>query len=103
MPQVTLTLWPREGPDVGYMANVGLTVLFTEAPEGGYVVTVPALREVVTEGDTLAEAKAAAEEAIVCALLTRRDLGERWPEDVPAPSPRPHVLVERLSPVFAVA
>jgi len=83
--------------------NVTFTVLFSEAPEGGYVVTVPALPEVVTEGDTLSEAQAAAEEAIVCALLTREDLGEPWPDDVPAPAPRPHVLVKRLSPMVAVA
>ena len=77
--------------------QVTLTVLFTEAPEGGYVVTVPALPEVVTEGDDLTEAIAAAEEAIGCALLTRQDLGELWPEDVPTPTPRPHVLAKRLS------
>lgn len=85
----------------GDTVQVTLTVLFTEAPEGGYVVTVPALPEVVTEGDDLTEAIAAAEEAIGCALLTRQDLGELWPEDVPTPTPRPHVLAKRLSPVFA--
>lgn len=87
----------------GDAVNVTFTVLFTEAAEGGYIVTVPALPEVVTEGDTLSEAEAAAEEAIVCALLTRDDLGEPWPDDVAAPAPHPRVLVKRLSPAIAVA
>ena len=34
------------------------TVLFEPAEEGGYVVRVPALPEVCTEGDTRAEAEA---------------------------------------------
>jgi predicted RNase H-like HicB family nuclease len=38
--------------------------IFTPAEEGGYVVTCPALPGVVTEGDTLREARRMAEEAI---------------------------------------
>ena len=40
------------------------TVRLEPQPEGGFTVTVPALPEVVTEGDTLAEAMAMAEDAI---------------------------------------
>jgi predicted RNase H-like HicB family nuclease len=83
------------------MPGIALTVLFEEAPEGGYVVTVPSLPEVVTEGDDLDEARAAAEEAIACALLVRRDRGEAWPEDqsMAAPThPGPNVLAELLRP-----
>lgn len=40
------------------------TVIFEPAEEGGYVVTCPALPGLVTEGDTLEEAQAMAEDAI---------------------------------------
>ena len=40
------------------------TVLFEPAEEGGYVVTCPSLPGLVTEGDTLEEARAMAKDAI---------------------------------------
>jgi predicted RNase H-like HicB family nuclease len=40
------------------------TVLYEPAEEGGFVVTVPALPGLVTEGDTLDEARMMAEDAI---------------------------------------
>ena len=40
------------------------TAVFALAPEGGYAVTVPALPWVVTEGDTLEEARARVIDAI---------------------------------------
>lgn len=40
------------------------TVLFEPAEEGGYVVTCPALPGLVTEGDTLEEARANVRNAI---------------------------------------
>jgi predicted RNase H-like HicB family nuclease len=40
------------------------TVFFEPAEEGGYVVTCPALPGLVTEGDTLKEARAMARDAI---------------------------------------
>lgn len=40
------------------------TVLFEPAEEGGFVVTCPALPGLVTEGDTLEEAREMAEDAI---------------------------------------
>ena len=40
------------------------TVLYEPAEEGGYVVTVPALPGLVTEGDTLDQARSMAEDAI---------------------------------------
>ena len=44
--------------------QVQYTVLFEPAEEGGYVVTCPALRGLITEGDTLAEARVMAADAI---------------------------------------
>jgi len=40
------------------------TVLFEAAEEGGYIVTCPSLPGLVTEGDTLEEARAMAADAI---------------------------------------
>jgi antitoxin HicB len=48
---------------------------------GGFTVLVPALPEVVTEGDTEAEAIANAEEAIGAVLAYRRDHGISIPPD----------------------
>jgi predicted RNase H-like HicB family nuclease len=47
------------------------SVVLTPAEEGGYVVTVPSLPGCITEGDTLDEALANAEE---CIELTLDDL-----------------------------
>ena len=49
---------PVEGKEYSY------TVLFEPADEGGYVVTCPALPAVVTQGETLEEARAMAIDAI---------------------------------------
>ncbi len=40
------------------------TMLFEPAEEGGYVVTCPALPGLVTEGDTMEEARSMAEDAL---------------------------------------
>jgi len=56
------------------------TVLLTPAEEGGFTVTCPALRGVVTEGDTLEEAVDMAKDAIRGYLQMLRDLGEPIPE-----------------------
>jgi len=58
------------------------TVNLHPQPEGGYTVLVPALPEVVTEGDTLEEAMANAREAIEAVLEMYRDEGWDIPEDV---------------------
>lgn len=48
---------------------------------GGYTVLVPALPEVVSEGETEAEALSNAEEAIRAVLAYRRDHGLAIPSD----------------------
>jgi len=55
------------------------TVVFEPAEEGGYVVTVPALPGLVTEGDTLEEARAMAKDAIRGYLETLRKHDEEIP------------------------
>jgi predicted RNase H-like HicB family nuclease len=47
-------------------AQYEYTVIFEPAEEGGYIVTVPALPGLHTEGDTFEEARAMAEDAIRC-------------------------------------
>jgi predicted RNase H-like HicB family nuclease len=56
------------------------TVLFEPAVEGGYVVTCPALPGLVTEGDTLAEARKMAKDAIVSYLESLQKDGEPIPK-----------------------
>jgi predicted RNase H-like HicB family nuclease len=58
------------------------TVLYEPAEEGGYVMKCPALPGLVTEGDTLEEARAMAEDAIRGYLESLRKDGLRVPEDI---------------------
>jgi antitoxin HicB len=57
------------------------TVLFEPAEEGGYVVTCPALPGLVTEGDTLDEARAMAADAVRGYLTSLRKDGLPIPPD----------------------
>src|SRR5919109_4686148 len=58
------------------------TVILEPAEEGGFVVHVQALPEVVTEGDTEEEALAMAKDAIELVLESRREPGEPIPVEV---------------------
>ncbi|MDX2155771.1 MAG: type II toxin-antitoxin system HicB family antitoxin [Hyphomicrobiaceae bacterium] len=57
------------------MAKHTYTIILEPQADGGFTVTVPALPEIVTEGDTEAEAMANATEAIELALEHRRESG----------------------------
>lgn len=70
------------------------TVVLESQPEGGFTVTVPALPEVVTEGDTEAEALAMAEDAIRLVLEDMVARGEPLPD---APAPRIREVVVTLA------
>jgi predicted RNase H-like HicB family nuclease len=61
------------------------TVLFEPAEEGGYVVSVPALPGLHTEGDTIDEARAMAEDAIRGYLECLIEDGEEIPVEHGAP------------------
>ena len=71
------------------------TVLFEPAPEGGYVVTCPALPGLVNEGDSLEEARAMAAGAIRGYLESLRKDGQPVPTDktIPAEPPKEHITV----------
>ena len=60
--------------------GVSYTVVLEPQPEGGFTVHVPALPEVVTEGETESEAMTMAEEAIRAAPSYRRDHGIAAPK-----------------------
>jgi antitoxin HicB len=59
------------------------TVVLDPRPEGGFTVRVPALPEVVTEGDSEAEALGMAEEAIRMVLAYRLEHGIEISADTP--------------------
>jgi len=62
-------------------SEYSFTVFFEPAAEGGYVVTCPALPGLVTEGDTLAEARKMARDAIRAYLESLRKDGQAIPND----------------------
>ena len=57
------------------------TALFEPAEEGGYVVTCPALVGLVTQGDTLNEAREMVQDAIRCYIESLRKDGLPIPRD----------------------
>ena len=63
------------------MRILNFTVVMTPDETGGYVVTCPALPGLVTEGDTLEEARAMAVDAITAYLESLRKDGEPIPTD----------------------
>jgi predicted RNase H-like HicB family nuclease len=63
------------------MKILNYTVIMTPDETGGYVVTCPALPGLVTEGDTIEEARAMAHEAILCYLEGLQKLGKPLPTD----------------------
>ena len=64
------------------------TVVFEAAEEGGYVATCPALPGLVTEGDTIEEARAMAAEAIRGYLESLAKDGLTAPLEGPQPRSR---------------
>jgi len=62
-------------------ASYSYSVILEPQEGGGFTVLVPALPEVVTEGDTEQEALADAEEAIRAILEYRREQGMAPPSD----------------------
>jgi len=63
------------------MRIMNYNVILTPDETGGYVVTCPALPGLVTEGDTLEEAREMAADAIRCYLESLQKDGEPIPTD----------------------
>jgi antitoxin HicB len=57
-----------------------LPLLLDPQPEGGYVVTCPILPELVTEGESVEEAVANANDALAALIEIYQDLGKPLPK-----------------------
>ena len=88
LPRVTMNHKKNNPPRHENLSEYSFTVLFEPAAEGGYVVTCPALPGLVTEGDTLAEARKMAKDAIRAYVESLRKDGGPIPKDLkPLPDP----------------
>jgi predicted RNase H-like HicB family nuclease len=70
------------------VAEYHFTVFFEPLEEGGYVDTCPALPGLITEGDSLPEARLMVRDAIRAYIESLRKDGERVPADVKLSLPR---------------
>jgi antitoxin HicB len=59
-----------------------IPLMLTSQPEGGYTVTSPALPELITEGDTVQEALAHVQDALVAVVELYEDLGKPLPDTI---------------------
>ena len=73
------------------------TAFFEPSTEGGYIVTVPALPGLVTEGDTLEEARDMARDAIRAYIESLIKDGEPIPEEENAVQEKIQVAIEASS------
>jgi antitoxin HicB len=71
-------------------------LLFTPQPEGGYTVTCPVLPELLTEGDSLAEAHANVRDAFEAVVELYAEQGRSLPAMLAVPSPTEIVWSETL-------
>lgn len=63
------------------MKNVTFSVIYEEAPEGGYVAFVPTLPGCHTQGETIEEAEKNIQEAIELYLESLRAHNEEIPQE----------------------
>jgi predicted RNase H-like HicB family nuclease len=80
------------------MRKLRYTVIFEPQPEGGYVVTIPALPGCITQGESLREARRMASDAIQACCASLLKDGRRLPKDV-----RSAPVHERLDVILASA
>jgi antitoxin HicB len=75
------------------MSGYNYTVIFQPLPEGGYTVVVPAIPEICSFGDTLADAREMAQDAIRCFLESALKRGEPIPKDIETATERVEVTL----------
>jgi antitoxin HicB len=75
------------------MSGYNYTVIFQPLPEGGYTVVVPAIPEICSFGDTLADAREMAQDAIRCFLESALKRGEPIPKDIEPATERVEVTL----------
>lgn len=73
-----------------------IPLLLTPQPEGGFTVTSPLLPELVTEGETIAEAMENVEDALEAVIEAYQDLGRSLPASIQIKDDRSPVWVETL-------
>ena len=73
-----------------------IPLLLEPQPEGGYTVTSPILPELITEGDTLSEAVANAEDAFAVVLEIYEDEGRPLPPGIQVDDASGPVSVETV-------
>ncbi|MBY0523487.1 MAG: type II toxin-antitoxin system HicB family antitoxin [Gemmataceae bacterium] len=66
------------------MSYYKLPLVFEPQPEGGYTVTCPVLPELLTEGDTLEEARANVADALVAVMEIYEESGRPLPSSLRA-------------------
>ncbi|MDE2788507.1 MAG: type II toxin-antitoxin system HicB family antitoxin [Chloroflexota bacterium] len=76
------------------IARIPLTL--EPQPEGGYAVTSPLLPELITEGDTIAECLANAEDAFAVVLEIYEDRGRPLPDGIYADDANGPVSIEAV-------
>ena len=74
-----------------------LPLVFEPQPEGGYTVTCPILPELITEGDTVAEAIENVGDALLAIIEAYEELGRHLP-----PALR-HAAFDRQTPFWMEA
>lgn len=57
-------------------------LVLAHQPEGGFTVTSPVLPELLTEGDTLDEARSNAQDALTAAVELYEDMGRSLPSGI---------------------
>jgi antitoxin HicB len=73
-----------------------LPLVFTPQPEGGYTVTSPVLPELITEGDTLEEARDNVQDAFAAVVELYAENGKALPASIFLPSTNEIVWTETL-------
>ena len=71
-------------------------LVFTPQPEGGYMVTSPVLPELLTEGDSLAEAQANVRDAFEAVVELYTEQGRSLPASILLPASGEMVWTEAL-------
>lgn len=73
-----------------------IPLILDPQPEGGYTVTSPLLPELITEGDTMAEALANAEDAFAAVVEIYEDGGHPLPTSIYVDQTNGPVSVEAI-------
>ncbi len=73
-----------------------IPLILDPQPEGGYTVTSPLLPELITEGDTVSEALANAEDAFAAVKEIYEDRGHALPDSIYVDQTNGPVSVEAI-------